>query len=99
MRCIKPLINVHKDEDFAIEFKRIFKSWKNRKVGVDSKGEGSKLDENPKFMPEIQYKDRRMHCMTLERKPLYDFLLHAELSQSLHANSLLIRKQEGGKAF
>ena len=82
MRCIKPLITVHKDEDFAIEFKRIFKSWKYRKVGVDSNGAGSKLDEDPKFMPEIQYKDRRMHCMTLERKPLYDFLLQSLVSHS-----------------
>ena len=84
MRCIKPLITVHKDEDFAREFKRIFKSWNNRKVGVDSNGEGSKLDEDPKFMPEIQYKDRRIHFMTLERKPLYDFL-----SQSLVSHSTL----------
>ena len=46
------LIIAHMDEDFAIEFKRILKSRKSRKVGIDSYAEGRKLDEDPKFMPE-----------------------------------------------
>jgi len=46
------------DEDFAIEFKRILKLRKSRKVGVDSNVQGSKLEEDPKFMPET----RKYYC-------------------------------------
>ena len=52
--CIKPLIIANMDDDFAIEFKRILKSRKSRKVGIDSNAEGSKVDEDPKFMPETR---------------------------------------------
>ena len=56
--CIKPLIIALIDEDFAIEFKRILKLRKRRKVGIDSDAEGSKVDEVPKFMPET----RKYYC-------------------------------------
>ena len=56
--CVKPLIIAHMDEDFAIEFKRILKLRKSRKVGVDSNVQGSKLEEDPKFMPET----RKYYC-------------------------------------
>jgi len=56
--CVKPLIIAHMDEDFAIEFKRILKLRKSRKVGIDSNVEGSKLEEDPKFMPET----RKYYC-------------------------------------
>ena len=51
--CVKLVIIAHMDEDFAIEFKRILKLRKSRKVGIDSTVEGSKL-EDPKFMPETR---------------------------------------------
>ena len=57
--CVKPLIIAHMDEDFAIEFKRILKLRKSRKVGIAESGvEGSKLEEDPKFMPET----RKYYC-------------------------------------
>ena len=62
--CIKPLIIAHMDEDFAIEFKRILKSRKSRKVGIDSNAEGNKLDEDPKIMPET----RKYYCKTEEKE-------------------------------
>ena len=46
------------DEDFAIEFKRILKLQKSRKVGIDSNVEGSKFEEDPKIMPET----RKYYC-------------------------------------
>ena len=48
------LIIANMDDDFAIEFKIILKSWKSRNVGIDSNAEGSKVDEDPKFMPETR---------------------------------------------
>ena len=80
--CVKPLIIAHMDEDLVIEFKRILKLRKSRNVGIGSNPEGSRLEEDPKFMPEtrkyyckmekrrIKSKDGRVHCMTLERKLL-----------------------------
>ena len=56
--CVKPLIIAHMDEDFAIEFKRILKLRKSRKVGIGSNPEGSRLKEDPKFMPET----RKYYC-------------------------------------
>jgi len=46
------------DEDFAIEFKRILKLQKGRKVGIDSNVEGSRHEEDPKFMLET----RKYYC-------------------------------------
>ena len=60
--CVKLLIIAHMDEDFAIEFKRILKLRKSRKVGIDSNVEGSKLEEDPKFMPET----RKYYCKMKE---------------------------------
>lgn len=55
--CVKPLIIANMDEDFAAEFKRILKLRKSRKV-VDINVEGSKLEEDPQFMPET----RKYYC-------------------------------------
>lgn len=60
--CIKPFIIAHMDEDFAIEFKRILKSRKSRKVGIENNSEGNKLGEDPKFMPET----RKYYCKVEE---------------------------------
>ena len=62
--CIKLLIIAQIDEDFAIEFKRILKLRKSRKVGIDSDAEGSKVDEDPKFMPET----RKYYCKMEENE-------------------------------
>lgn len=56
--CVKPLIIACMDKDFAIEFKRILKLRKSRKVGIGINVEGSKLREDPKFMPET----RKYYC-------------------------------------
>ena len=55
--CVKPLITAFMDEDFAMEFKRILKFRKTRKV-IDINVEGRKLEEDPKFMPET----RKYYC-------------------------------------
>ena len=59
--CVKPLIIAAMDEDFATEFKRILKFRKTRRV-VDVNVQGSKLEEDPKFMPET----RKYYCETEE---------------------------------
>lgn len=56
--CTKPLIIASMDKDFATEFKRILKLRKSRKVGIDINAKGSKLEEDPKFMPET----RKYYC-------------------------------------
>ena len=60
--CMKPLVIAHMDEDFVIEFKRILKSRKSRKVGIDSNAEGNKFDEDSRIMPE----SRKYYCKTDE---------------------------------
>ncbi|XP_020619918.1 lipoyl synthase, mitochondrial-like [Orbicella faveolata] len=73
--CVKPLIIAHMDEDFVIEFKRILKLRESRKVGIDSNVEGSKLEEDPKFMPET----RKYYCKMEEG----DFNIKTEESASV----------------
>ena len=55
--CVKPLIIAYMDEDFAAEFKRMLKLRRSRKV-IDINVEGSKLEEDPQFMPET----RKYYC-------------------------------------
>ncbi|XP_022787974.1 melatonin receptor type 1C-like [Stylophora pistillata] len=59
--CVKPLIVAAMDGDFAMEFKRILKFRKTRRV-TDVNAQGSKLGGDPKFMPET----RKYYCETGE---------------------------------